>query len=256
MRRPRLLILLALLMLSSLAGAPQARGHHGCAFPVGHVSIGFGPAWGWGYGGYGWWGYPWPAYGPAYYPAYPAYSPTVGFADTDISPGKAHVYLDGEYVGTVDDFDGFPSYLSLEPGQHTLEFRLDGYRTMSRTVRIAAGSLIRFDAKLEKGNEPPRADVEVAPESGPEEPEASREAPPEAPGYLKLRVMPPDASVYLDGKFFASGDTLARLHGDIRLEAGSHTLEASRPGYRTARRTFTVAPEQKSSISLEMEPDR
>ena len=256
MRRPRLLILLGLLMLSALAGAPQARGR-GCAYPARvHVGFGFGfsPWWGYPAWGYGGWGYPYPAY--AYAPAYPAYAPTVAWADTDIAPGKARVYLDGEYVGTADDFDGFPTYLSLEPGRHTVEFRLEGYRTMTRAVKVAAGSILNFDAKLEKGHEPPRADIEVGPDSQPQEPEPAREDPPEAPGYLKLRVTPPDASVYLDGKFFASGDTLARLHGDIRLEAGSHTLEASRPGYRTARRTFTIAPEEKSSISLEMEPER
>src|SRR5687768_2017964 len=94
------------------------------------ISVGFGFGYPYyGYGGYygrpyGYYGY----YGPGYYgPGYgysgygyygaPAYvdrgpGSDAAFLDTDVSPEKASVYLDGEYVGVADSFDGYPRYLA------------------------------------------------------------------------------------------------------------------------------------------------
>ena len=262
MRHARLLVAAAILLFSAGFAAPLARGH-GCAYPARvHVGFGFGyspwwgyPAWGYGgYGGYGWWGgYPYPAYAPAY----GSYAPTVGWADTDISPGKARVYLDGEYVGTADDFDGFPSYLTLEPGRHTIAFGMEGYKSISRSVNVHAGQVLSFDAKMQKGVTEGNDEIQLKPQH--EEPPAAAppaEQPPAGPGYIRVQVTPGDASVYLDGAFFANGDAMARLHGDIRLDAGTHTVEAVRPGYRTARRTVTLAPEERATVTLELEQDR
>ncbi len=271
MKRAWIAIAASVFLLAASVTTAQA-GHYSCGYPRYGFSFGYGPGWwgyggygygGYGYGGYGSWGYPWPAYAPAVYSTYPSYPPDVGWADTDISPGKASVYLDGEYVGIADNFDGFPSYLSVKPGRHTIEFRHAGYRTMTRSVRVPEGVVLRFNADLERGPSEPHDSVTIQPDAYPEQEQEespgdddSVAAPVDAPGYIKVRVTPPDASVYLDGEFFASGATMARLHGDIRLEPGSHTIEASRPGYRTARRTITLSPDERMTVVLEMDPER
>ncbi len=86
--------------------------------------------------------------------------------DTDVSPEKARVILDGEDIGKADNFDGFPDYLYLTPGEHTIEFRAEGYRAL--LVRLTAGrgmyyGIDRSLERLEKGKPVPGPEVEVAP---------------------------------------------------------------------------------------------
>jgi hypothetical protein len=103
-----------------------------------------GGGWGWGWGG--WWGY------PGYYPGYyaPAYGPRSQWAviDTDVSPEEAYVYLDGRYIGTADDFDGYPDYLYLGPGHYRIEFRLEGFQTVAKDVDAQPGMYLDFKDKL------------------------------------------------------------------------------------------------------------
>ena len=49
---------------------------------------------------------------------------------------EASVYVDGYYVGVVDDFDGVFQRLRLEPGPHHLEIRLAEYDDLSVDVMI------------------------------------------------------------------------------------------------------------------------
>jgi PEGA domain len=89
-----------------------------------------------GYGGYGDGGY--------------GYGADWAVVDTDVSPESARVYLDGQYIGTADDFDGYPDYLYLRRGHYRVEFRLPGFET--RTIDVAArpGTKIDIDDKLAK----------------------------------------------------------------------------------------------------------
>lgn len=80
-------------------------------------------------------------YGPA-----PAYVP--GAIDTDIEPEEAQIFLDGKYVGTADDFDGWPTYLYLRPGTYHLEAYLSGYEPLSIEVEVRAGQRLRLNQKL------------------------------------------------------------------------------------------------------------
>lgn len=75
-------------------------------------------------------------------------SPDWAAIDTDISPEEAEVYVDGEFMGTADDFDGFPEYLYLTPGSHELEFRRDGYEPRSIQISARAGERLDLDFRL------------------------------------------------------------------------------------------------------------
>lgn len=77
--------------------------------------------------------------------------PAVGALDLDLSPGRTQVYLDGQYLGIVDQFDGWPSYLLLPEGSYELVFYLDGYRTLARRVALRPGSLIKINDRLVQG---------------------------------------------------------------------------------------------------------
>ncbi|MBI4914402.1 MAG: PEGA domain-containing protein [Acidobacteria bacterium] len=70
--------------------------------------------------------------------------------DTDVEPEHARVYLNGELIGTADDFDGFPDYLYLERGRYTLEFRIPGYESGTLEVEARAGRFFPVDLKLKR----------------------------------------------------------------------------------------------------------
>jgi hypothetical protein len=141
------LLALGLTLLPALTQAAPGRhfgGHFGGRT---RVFIGVGGGWGWGWGWPGWYG---PSYG--YYGPSSVYGPSSqwGVIDTDISPEEARVYLDGRYIGTADDFDGYPDYLYLRPGHYRIEFRLEGYETLVRDVNSRPGMYVDYKDKLHK----------------------------------------------------------------------------------------------------------
>jgi hypothetical protein len=68
--------------------------------------------------------------------------------DTDISPETAEVYLDGKYIGTADDFDGFPDFLYLKSGKYTIEFRHPAYETMTVNITARRGQKLAFNQEM------------------------------------------------------------------------------------------------------------
>ncbi|HEX5760044.1 MAG TPA: PEGA domain-containing protein, partial [Thermoanaerobaculia bacterium] len=113
---------------------------------------------GW-YGGFwssmlfGYSGYPWayhaPYYGSRY--GYRDAGDDWGALDLDVSPAKTEVYLDGQYLGRVDSFDGFPQYLWLEEGTYDLVLFREGYQTIARQITVLPGVVISVDHNLEPG---------------------------------------------------------------------------------------------------------
>lgn len=136
-------------------------GHRGSGRHVIVVRPGF---WGWGFGS--WYDPYWYGYGYGYGPYYRGYSGRYGYGygmpgnwavvDTDVSPESARVYLDGQYIGTADDFDGYPDYLYLRRGRYRLEFRLEGYETRTIEVDARPGVKVDVDDKLARVPGAPR----------------------------------------------------------------------------------------------------
>ena len=50
---------------------------------------------------------------------------------------EAQVFVDGYYAGIVDDFDGTFQKLYLQPGEHTIELRLEGHRTFTQRILVS-----------------------------------------------------------------------------------------------------------------------
>jgi len=272
---------------------PPHRGHPRVYPRYYGPSWNFGIHWAWPY--YYWnWGHSYP------YPAavYPGRAQGLGLLDLDVAPERAQVFLDGEYLGVCDDFDGFPDYLWLEPGTYDLVFFHEGYRTVAHQVTVRSGVRIDFNDRMvpgeaarpedlpsksvERREERLRRDREaaaearaaaaardeawrtrrevaeretvqsesVAQEAGPALLDARAE-----PGRLQLRVVPADASIYLDGRFLGTGEELARLHSSLLVDAGSHRLEVVRPGYESVEKEFVAVAGEEIELKLELEEE-
>ncbi len=69
-----------------------------------------------------------------------------GSLELAVEPRSADVYVDGFYVGTVDDV--MQNGLLLRAGRHWIDLRAEGYETLTVPVGIAAGQAIRYRGEL------------------------------------------------------------------------------------------------------------
>ncbi len=131
----------------SSGGYYYGGGYYPYHYPYGWGNYGFWP----GYYGWWWWGYP--SYG---YGNYPGYGEDydhgrAGALDFDVAPARTEVYVDGQYLGKVDAFDGWPRYLWLPKGTYDVVLFLDGYRTIARQITVYPGTVIDLDDRMEPG---------------------------------------------------------------------------------------------------------
>jgi len=111
-----------------------------------------------------------PRYGRAYgtYDPYAPSSPSFGSSGSDstgvfvsnsreagalrlkVKPDKASVYLDGESVGLVNQYDGMFHKLHLDGGNHHVEIQAPGYQTLTFNVRIEPNHTETYRGELEK----------------------------------------------------------------------------------------------------------
>jgi len=128
-------------------GGYYGGGYYGGYYPYG----GYWPRafWGWYWDDYYYGGSPYPGGG---YDRYDRYSrDDMGALDLDLSPERTQVFVDGQNLGTVDDFDGWPQYLWLPKGTYDVAFYLDGYKTLARQVTVYPGLVIDMDDRMEEG---------------------------------------------------------------------------------------------------------
>jgi hypothetical protein len=216
----------------------------------------------WGWPGYGFWGYPpYPYYWPQRYDR-------TGAARLEVSPKAAQVFVDGYFVGEVDDFDGTFQRLRVEAGEHELSFYLDGYRTETQKVLFRREGTLNLALALQplppgETSERPAPDPNAPP--GQEPPAGAREMrrpdmpPPGANrntdfGTLSILVQPSDAEILVDGQRWDGSDPGARL--EIQLADGSHRVEVRKEGYRpyTANLRIRRGETQTLNISLNQDP--
>lgn len=77
-----------------------------------------------------------------------------------IQPGRAAVFIDGNYVGHAGELGGARHSVSISPGKHTIKVALPGYRTFETEVTLLARQKSEVKTELVKGSiEQASADV-------------------------------------------------------------------------------------------------
>jgi hypothetical protein len=66
----------------------------------------------------------------------------------EITPSDADVFVDGEYAGHVEDFDGTTQPLTLTAGTHRIEVRAPGYEPMVVDIGVQPGQVIPYRGDL------------------------------------------------------------------------------------------------------------
>jgi hypothetical protein len=227
---------------------------------------------GWYSGWYGWSPYGLYAQPYPYYRSYPDYR---GSARLQVQPRHTQVFIDGYFVGTVDDFDGWLQRLHVEPGEHELELYLEGHRTFRQQVLFRPGATLKLEhimQPLQPGESPaampvpsPRA-AQPQPQAGPGGPvpsprrgEAmpqprrggppSRTAESQTYGAVAIRVQPADAEVIVDGERWESPEA-----GDLTLQLaeGSYPVEIRKEGYRPYSATVSIRRGETTSLNVSL----
>ena len=132
---------------------------------------------GYGYSGYGYYNYYYPYtfgyglysglgwspyFGDPWDPYYSGYAGSGGYSSgvyntvaqgnlkLKVKPRNAKVYVDGFYVGLVDEFDGAFQKLALNGGRHKVEVRAEGYETAEFDVLITPDQTVTFQGELKR----------------------------------------------------------------------------------------------------------
>jgi len=104
-----------------------------------------GVPYGFGYGvGYG---YPFDVYAPS---ASVASQPVpAGYLQLDVQPATAQVYVDGMFMGSVDDFRRMIPGRMLEAGAHRVELRAPRHETVAFDVNVPSSGTITYRHELD-----------------------------------------------------------------------------------------------------------
>jgi len=132
--------------------------YYGYGYGYGYSPLYYGFPYGIGYG----FGYGWPMmYDPMYGGGYGGYDYGSGYTQQyesadqgnlklKIKPRDAKVYVDGYFVGAVDDMDGVFQKLALTGGRHHVEVRAEGYQSEEFDVMITPHETTIFQGTLKK----------------------------------------------------------------------------------------------------------
>jgi hypothetical protein len=108
-------------------------------------------AYGYGSGGYGYGGY---GYGGGGYYGGSGQSgydkgPT-GAVRLKVKPREAQVFVDGFFVGDIDNFDGMFQKLDIDSGGHKIELRAEGYEPIQFELLVSAGETVTYKGELKR----------------------------------------------------------------------------------------------------------
>lgn len=237
----------------------------------------------------GWYPYAGYPYGGYPYPPYSYYGRVWSSARIEVKPREAQVYLDGYYVGVVDQFDGVFQRLDVPTGEHELVIYMPGFQSIRERTLFRPGQTYHFKQVMQPL--PPGAPPEPKPQPDPNARPAGpgpygappaygpppgygqdpyRPPPPPPPagaprmepaprgsqnrggdfGTLTLRVQPEDAQVTIDGERWDSPQGGSRL--SVQLAPGAHRVEVRKDGFRPYTSTVQIRPGEQQSLNISL----
>ena len=72
----------------------------------------------------------------------------------DVNPSRAAVFLDGQFIGHVGEFEGAGRGLLVAPGEHKIRIALPGYKSFESDINPIAGQKVEIKTELQKSDVP------------------------------------------------------------------------------------------------------
>jgi hypothetical protein len=140
------------------------------------------------------------------------------------NPSGASVFLDGTYKGTTEM--GNPLDLTgVAPGSHTIDIKLENYNDYSTVIEVTAGKVSRINAEMVPVSQPTQS------------------------GIVQITSSPAGANVFLDNT--CTGITPLTLPS---VNAGTHTLLVSLPGYENYTTSISLGAGQSLQVDAALTP--
>ncbi|HXY50682.1 MAG TPA: PEGA domain-containing protein [Terriglobales bacterium] len=79
-------------------------------------------------------------------------SGAMGELKISANPDRAAVFVDDQFVGHVNEFDGMGKALLLTPGQHRVRVALPGYLPFQTVVDLRPSQKLKIETELVKGS--------------------------------------------------------------------------------------------------------
>jgi hypothetical protein len=71
-----------------------------------------------------------------------------------VNPSRAAVFLDGQFIGHVGEFQGAGHGLLIAPGAHKIKIALPGYKTFESDINPIANQKVEVKTELQKSEQP------------------------------------------------------------------------------------------------------
>ncbi len=84
--------------------------------------------------------------------AHPNTSAATGELKISATPTRAAVFVDNQFAGHVDEFDGVGKAMLLTPGRHNVRVALPGYLPFETVVDLRAHQKLKIETALVKGS--------------------------------------------------------------------------------------------------------
>jgi|HubBroStandDraft_1064217.scaffolds.fasta_scaffold422039_1 PEGA domain len=156
----------------------------------------------------------------------------LGFAASSKPDKTAGVWVDGQYVGFVNELKGDKKVLLL-PGSHEISVRQTGYIDLTQTITAEPGKKTILTIKLDKN---PQAQFSAI------------------TGEIKLEVTPERAAVFVDGHFAGTVNQFRGAGRAMLVAPGNHHIKIALVGYQPFETDVTLLAKQKITVKTDLAP--
>jgi hypothetical protein len=155
----------------------------------------------------------------------------VGFHGANKIANDSGVWVDGQYLGYVEELKGSKKVLLL-PGAHDIAVRQDGYLDFRTSLTVQPGEKKLIEVKMEKD---------------------TRFVMPGVTSEIKMSVNPNRAAVFLDDLLVGHAGEFGGVGRSLLVAPGQRKITISLPGYRTFQAEVNLAPSQKIDLKTELQ---
>jgi hypothetical protein len=156
----------------------------------------------------------------------------IHFVPSAKTPKTAGVWIDGQYVGFLNELKG-GSQVRLLPGEHQVVVRKGGFTDFSQKVTIEPGAVLDLQVNLEND---PRFTYPNA-KTGAE---------------VRLDVQPGRAAVFLDDVFVGNVNEYFSYGHSMIVAPGKHHFKIALPGFKTFETDVNLYPRQKMRLRTDL----
>jgi hypothetical protein len=154
----------------------------------------------------------------------------VNFQGTTKAEKTAGVWVDGQYVGYVEELRGDKKVLLL-PGEHSISVRQTGYLEFTQKIVTEPGKQTDLAITLARD---PKVQFSAS------------------PAQIKLNVTPERAAVFVDGAFAGTVNQFRGVGRAMLVAPGNHHIKIDLAGYRPFETDVTLLARQKITIKADL----